>query len=252
MSSLRPTRFLALAVVVAAALALLLAWQPRLGPVGAQEPSDQDRRRITVIATGNAEGRPDQATLRVGAQAVRPTAAEALAEANRVVETVLAKLDELGIPRADVQTSALNLLPIRERPGQPAEGEGQISGYRASDMLTVRVADLARVGQVLDGAVAAGANQVGGVHFGLGDASALHGQALQDAVGSARGEAEVIAGPLGLRVGPVLSVEEVGGPTPVPLAAPAAKVAGATPIEPGQLTAQARVRVTFAVAENSP
>jgi uncharacterized protein YggE len=239
----------ALAVLLAAAgAAALLAsplFQTAPAVVGAQPAPAGGPPSITVTSEGSANAQPDQATVTVGVQAIKPTAAEALAEANRQTEAMLAKLDELGIPRQNVQTAGISLYPVQRTPEQPG-GEAQIGGYRASNQVTVRLTDLARVGPVLDGVVAAGANQISGVRFGLQDDSALRGRAMQQAVQKARPQADAIAAGLGLKAGDILEVREeptVGAP-PAPQAA---EGRGGVPVEPGQLTARVRVQVTFAL-----
>jgi uncharacterized protein YggE len=227
--------------------------------VAAQEMTDDTTHGLTVLAMGQARGQPDQATLQLGVSSEHPTAAEALSQANASVQAVLTKLDELGIPRTQIQTSAVNLMPIRARPGQPpspaaqspADAQAQVTGYRATNVLTVRLTHLSRVGAVIDSSVAAGANQIMGVQFGLGDPGSLRMNVLQDAVQDARTKAQAIASPLGLQVGEVIDVQEVGGlgrPQPTATYQPAA---ASTPIEPGQLQIQAQVEVTFDISPAS-
>jgi uncharacterized protein YggE len=210
-------------------------------------PPATRQQEITVMGDGSASARPDQAWISVGVQTSKPTAAEALAEANAATEAVLARLDQLGIARANVQTSGLSLFPIQEgAPKQPG-ADPAITGYRAVNQLTVLVSDLNKVGQVLDGVVAAGANTVGGVRFGLKDDSALRAQALQDAIKSARPKADTMAAGLNLKTGQVLVVQEEGTFSPVAPAAQLAGKGGDVPIEAGQLTVRVRVQVTFAL-----
>lgn len=241
----------ALAVVGAIAAGLIVmparGGQPAL--VSAQVPATG--QGISIVSEGSASARPDQAWVSVGAQAVRPTAAEAMAEASRLIEAILAKLDSLGIPRAQVQTGNIGLFPVQDgAPRQPGS-EPTITGYRASNSLTVQITDLAKVGPVLDGAVTAGANQVGGVRFGIKDDTALRNQAMREATGAARAHADLLAGGLGLRAGEVLSVREDGASSPVPAAqADLAQRGGSVPVEAGQLTVRVRVSVTFALVPN--
>jgi uncharacterized protein YggE len=246
-------------IVGAALLALLLAAGGALAylipvvrtgapaSVSAQTAPASRPPSITVTAEGTASAQPDQATISVGVQSTKPTASEALAETNRLTEAMLAKLGEFGIPRPNIQTSGISLFPVHEGPARPG-GEPAISGYRAVNQVTVLIADLGKVGQVLDGVVAAGANQVSGVRFGLKDDSALRTQAMQQAVQKARPQADAIAAGLGLKSDQVLEIREEPTFTPVAAAADMAQTrGGAVPIEPGQLVARLRVQVTFAL-----
>jgi uncharacterized protein YggE len=203
---------------------------------------------ITVIGEGTASAQPDQAWLAVGVQVRKPTAAEALTEASQATEAVLTKLNQLGIARGDVQTSGISLVPLyAEGPRPQPAAEPALTGYGAVNQLTVLVRDLNQVGHVLDEVVAAGATMVGGVRFGLSDDRAVRAQALDAAVRAAQPKAEALAAGLHLQVGEVLAVREEASFSPVPVAQLAAGKGGDVPIEPGQLTAQVRVQVSFAL-----
>jgi uncharacterized protein len=100
---------------------------------------------------------------------------------------------------------------------------------------------------VLDAGISAGANLANGLSFGFKDASGLRRQALDQAARTARADADALAAALGVRISGVRLAEEQGGNTPGPLArvatAPAAN--GDVPVQPGQLTVTASVRVVY-------
>ncbi len=223
--------------------------EPPTATVTPRPPAATSQREITVVADGEANARPDQAWISVGVEVTKPTAAAALAEANAATEAVLAKIDQLGISRDNVQTTGVSLYPMMDGGPRPVDGATPtITGYRAGNHLTVLVSDMGKVGQVLDALVSAGATNVGGVRFGLKDDSALRMQALEEALKSARPKAEAMARGLGLKAGEVLLVREEGAyaAPPVPMAQAAAK-GGDVPIEGGQLSVRMRVQVTFAL-----
>jgi hypothetical protein len=211
---------------------------------GAQTPLTEGRG-LTVAGEASLSVRPDQAIVAAGVMATKPTAAEALAEASRVIELGLKRLDELGIQRANVQTSGLSLSPVYDDP-QPG-AEPKLVGHRASYQLTITIDDLNKVSPVLDGLVGVGLNQLAGVRFGLKEERTLRTQTLQAATAAARPKAEAMAAGLGLTLGPVLQVREEGVGAVPPLPANEAVRAG-VPIEAGQLTLRLRVQVTFALA----
>jgi uncharacterized protein YggE len=161
---------------------------------------------------------------------------------------VLAALKRLGVKDEDLRTSGVSLQPNYGR--QP----DQIDGYIATNSVSVTVQDVKRVGEFLDATVTAGANQAGGIQFGIKDDTAFRRQALEQAVKGARARADAIAGAAGLRVVGIQSLTDVSsGATPPPLPGPrlaAAAADGASaqvPVQPGQLTVTARVQVVYAV-----
>jgi uncharacterized protein len=235
--------------VLAGALAVgaLVAsgWAPAsAGPIGQVSVAD---RTITVSGEGEATAQPDVAYVSIGVQTQGQTAAEASAENSRRMTAVLEVLRARGLGSRELQTSGLNVTPQfqRDRPDQ-------VTGYQATNNLTATVNDVERAGELLDAALGAGANRIGGLRFGIRDTAALRQQALAEATQTARGRADVLAGSLGLRIIGVHSVAEEGVVVPRPVAmamdaTPRAAAAPAPPppVEAGELRVTARVRVTF-------
>jgi uncharacterized protein YggE len=195
---------------------------------------------LTVVGEGIARGEPDLAYVSAGVQTRAPGAKEAQAENDRVMQAVVGRIKALGIGEGDVRTNAITLVPI----GEP--GQDRVVAYHATNSVTVTLRDPRRVGEVLEAALAAGANQAGDVRFAVRDEAPLRRQALDQAIRTAKGDAEAIAQSAGLRLGALqsIAIEPTGGPIvgDVPVQAPAA-----APVQPGRLAVVARVRVVYQV-----
>ena len=148
------------ALILASALAL---------PFGSASLAKDAVPMITVTGEGVIEAVPDVATVMIGVTTQGATAAEALASNTTALNAVLARLTAAGIAPRDMQTSNLSLNP--NWTGYDS-ATPTISGYVASNMLTVRVRALDSLGSVLDAAVADGANTLNGLTFGLADPAA--------------------------------------------------------------------------------
>lgn len=231
--------------------ALLLGLLASGGPAGALAAPDVQAppqpQTIVVAGEGEATAAPDVAYVTVGVVTQAPTAGQAATDNAGLLAAVLDALRARGVGDRDLQTSGLSLQPIY------AQGRGErqeITGYQATNNVTVTVNDLSRAGELLDAALAAGANRVGDLRFAVRDVTPLRQQALANAVRAARAQAEAIASALGLRLAAVSSVVEESVAVPVPRAAMAAPAAApappTTPVEPGELRVTARVRVAFA------
>jgi len=224
---------------VLALLVLLLM----MTPVAAQVP-EGGRNQIITHGMGRVEIPPNQASVTVGFQVQRPTAAEASAEANRVAEQILNRLQQINVRRQDIRTSGIQLSPVYTT---PREGAPQIVGYRASYTLTLTLTDLRQVGPSIDESVKAGANTIAGVSFGLRDLSDARKEALAAAVREAREKADAIARAAGLQIKGIQQIVEEGVEFAIPRmeqrAMPAPSVP--TPIEPGLITVTARVTIVF-------
>ena len=203
--------------------------------------------RITVTGTGQVAAVPDMATITLGVQVRGDTAAAALAANSERLAVVLARLKATGIADRDLQTSGLSLGPQLDysRDGQPP----RVVGYEASNMLTVRVRDLAMLGTVLDQAVGDGANTMHGLSLGLAEPQAAQDAARVAAVQDARRKAAMMAEAAGVALGAVLEMSESqgGGPQPYFRGAPMAMEAAAVPVEGGEVSLSVQVSITWEI-----
>jgi uncharacterized protein len=234
-------------------LAPLLAASVVLGgtamSAGAQAPPGHglpaDATLVSVSAHGEASRAPDIATLSAGV-VTQAADAQAATRANaEQMERVMAAVRRAGIAGRDVQTSGVNVHPQyrHERDAAPT-----ISGYQASNTVSIKVRDIARLGQVMDALVASGANQVHGPGFDIDDREAVQDQARRAALEKAQARAKMYADTLGLRVRRIVSISEGGGfgpPVPMMAMARAEKVQADTPIAPGESTLSVNLDVVF-------
>ncbi|HEX2910439.1 MAG TPA: SIMPL domain-containing protein [Chloroflexia bacterium] len=200
-------------------------------------------RLITVNAVGQVQAAPDVAYLNVGSEVQAASAGEALDKAKANGENIRKALVDAGIPDKDIQTSGLNAYPVNP-PGKDGLPSTQPASYRAYVSLNITINDLSKGGKALDVATKAGANQVGGLSYGIKDDSALRAQALEQAVKQARPKAEAIARGLNLQAGPVITVtEDPGGYYPPQMGGGK----GEGGFAPGNLTVGVRVTITYAI-----
>ena len=228
-------------LLLALALVVIPAAAPVMTPAVAQTP-EGGHNQIVTSGDGLVTVAPDQAIVSVGAQAQHANAAEAMTEVNRIANQILARWQQLGIRREDIRTSSVQVFPVY---GSPREGAPQITGYRALYTLTVTLNTLSLVGQCIDAAMAAGANLVQGITFGLRDPSTARTEALGMAVREARQKAGAIAGAAGLRIRNIDRIVEGGVSVQVREMRVAQAVPGFTPVEPGNVVVTAQITVVF-------
>lgn len=201
---------------------------------------------LSLSASGEVSRRPDMATISTGVQTEAPTAAEALRlNATRMTQ-VIAALKKGGIADRDIQTSGLNLSPqyVYQENLPP-----KLTGYQATNQVTIVVRDLTKLGLAVDAVVDAGANSVGGIGFGLQDSDAAEDAARLDAVKALQAKADLYAKAMGYRVARLVTLSEGGGyspPSPVPMLAMARMdKAESTPVEAGELKVRIDINATF-------
>lgn len=204
--------------------------------------------RLTVTGEGEARVAPDLATIQLGVTTQAASAAEAMRQNSTQQTAVIEALAGAGIEGADVQTSGLNLNPVMDY----AEGRAPtVTGYQATNMVAVRVRDVARLGEVLDAIVAAGANEINGIGFTRDDSSGSEDEARRAAVRDARHKAEILAEAAGLTLGPVLVLRDTPapqGPRPMMMEARGAADAAKVPIAAGEVAMTATVEMQFALS----
>jgi uncharacterized protein len=214
---------------------------------------EQSKLAHVVRASGEATvtAEPDRAQISIGVISQAPTAQEASSQnatqTTRVLDAVRRVLGSGG----EVKTSGYYIGPDYQYP--KTGGSPKIVGYRANNTVQVTVNDLTLVGKVIDAATSSGANNINNIAFSLRNDDAVRAQALAEAAGKARGNAEAIARALNLHVVGVLEAQTSESPIIRPLMMPMAqqammaKAEVPTPIEPGTLDIHASVTVTLQV-----
>jgi uncharacterized protein YggE len=210
-------------------------------PSGANSaPGDTSTGGITVFGTGSANVTPDRASFSFGTVSQAATANAALTASSQSVVRVVAALKKAGVAQADIQTSDVSLSPRMN------DNNNEIVGYTTSNTVTATIKKLGDAGDVVDAAVAAGANQVYGPNLLASDQDAVYRTALKAAVAEARTKAETLAAASSSTLGKITAIVEGGGSTPMPMAVGAAKDSSVS-IEPGTQKIEATVSVTFAI-----
>lgn len=207
---------------------------------------------ISVTGEATVTATPDLATIDGGVISGAKTAREASEATNRTMAAVLAALKSSGIAETDIRTARISLQPQQSMRG-PAQDHPQITGYRASNRVTVRIRDIARVASTIDTLVGAGANDIGGIDFVVTKASGLLDEARSRAIADARRKADIYAKAAGVTLGPAISITEDGASPPMPMQMRAAFKGGAgTPVSPGEETLQVSVQVSFEIRPGTP
>src|SRR3954468_8656020 len=183
---------------------------------------------ISVTGSGTVTTEPDAATTSFGVVTQGSTAREAMSRNSEEMAKVIDALKRAGVASKDLQTEYVSLDPRYDNQGR------EVVGYSASNSVSAIVRELAGVGDLIDAAVAAGANNVSGPSLSRADQGKLYNDALERAVADARAKAEVLARAAGVSVGAVQSVAENpqagGGPMPMSFSAMSDRAA---PIEAG-------------------
>ncbi|MEN5425753.1 SIMPL domain-containing protein [Stenotrophomonas pennii] len=202
---------------------------------------------LNVSANAEASRVPDIATLSAGVVTQAVDGNTAMRENAQKMDTVLAAIKAAGIAERDVQTSGVNLSPQYRYADNEAP---KITGYQASNTVSLKVRDIAKLGKVLDALAAQGANQINGPSFEIDQPEPVYDEARLAALKKAQARAQTYARSLGLQVRRIVSISESsgGGFRPVMMRAAAAPMAAdmaSTPVAAGETTVSVNLDVVF-------
>lgn len=220
-------------------------------PALAQEaPPRRDLPRITVSGEGEVAVAPDMAIVNLSVVREADTAKAALAANSAAMKQVLDALKGAGIADRDVQTTNFSIMPRYQQPPRDKPQDPKIIGYAVSNEVTVRLRKLDEAGGLIDKVVGLGVNQGGGINFVKEDLKAVMTEARKRAVADAIEKARTLAEAAGAKLGPVLAINEGGGPSrPLPYAAAPMRMAAekAVPLASGENTYQTQVNMVFEI-----
>jgi len=203
-------------------------------------------RWISVTAEGEATVAPDMAMVSLSVTGTGKELGPTRDDVNRRASAVLDRLREHGVAEADLSAPDVAIHPEYDhRRGQ------RLIGYRVVRRMNAKVRDLDRLGGVLDGIVAAGANEMQGADMTASDPSAAEHEALRAALAGARAKAAALAEASGGKLGEVQRIEEEpdhGPPMPrMRMMAMGESADVPTEVAAGDLTVTRRVRAWFAL-----
>ena len=223
------------------------AYAQTSAPAAQTAQDNQNPRTLTVSGTGKVYTTPDIAYITIGVHTEGKEAATAVSENNQQANEVMDALKSMGVDAKDIQTTNFSIYPRQEydTDGKPT---GEIT-YAVDNSVFVTIRDLTMVGDVLDEAVKAGANQISGIQFDVANRTAAQSEARKAAVADARAKAEELAAASGVKLGAVQTISEYtsGGPAPMYDMRAMAASESAVPIEAGQMALTIEVNIVYLI-----
>ncbi len=209
------------------------------------QASYRPERDMKVYGMGKVFVEPDVAEVRLGVVTQHLEAQLAQQDNATTVRRVIQSLEEIGIPKENIQTVDYSIFPQYDY----SNNIQKFKGYQVANMLAVTTS-LNLVGIVIDTAIRFGVNRVLNISFSVKNKEAYYLHALELAVHDAYKKAGVIAQLMRVALYPVpVSIIEqspLQPPTPYKMVSSSELVGGvATPIEPGRIEIDAKVETNF-------
>jgi uncharacterized protein YggE len=121
---------------------------------------------------------------------------------NAVIDSVKSQ----GVEEKDIKTISFNIYPRYEYRKEETEiypyppGKRVLVGYEIQQSLQVKIRDMEKIGDIIQGATDAGANQVGDLQFTIDEQDELKKQAREEAIKKAKAKAQELASQLGIKL----------------------------------------------------
>ncbi len=205
---------------------------------------------LTISGHGEVRLQPNVAYITIGVHTDGSDVAQAVSANADKVASVMQALTTAGVAQEDIQTSNFSVYTSQNY--NPATGLNDLANYSVDNQVNVTARDLTQLGQLLDKAVSAGANNIWGVTFDLADKTAAQAQARDMAVNDAKDQASALATTAGISLGAITSMSYTptgynSGPYYGQGMGGGGGAAASTSIVPGLITVTADVSITYAI-----
>lgn len=222
-----------------------------------QVPATSNEKTVSATGTATTSVDPDLLNINFGVETEAKTAKEAMSANSEAMAQIVIAIKKLGITEDELGTSGFNIYPVYKDITDPTTGiylRSELSGYRVSNILTVKTTQLTLASSILDVAVEAGANRVDGVYFTLSPKTQLTVQndLIEQAVLNAKSKAEKAIAPLGQKIVGVKMVslsDFAYPPPPIYYGGYATAEAKAPPIFSSNQDVTTTVNIVFLIGE---
>lgn len=232
-------------IVIVIVILLAVFAYARFGPgLPINVVSTQKLDLFSVSGEGKVTAIPDSAKVTVGITQSGQNLGEVQGQVNGVINKLTDDLVKLGIKRENIKTTNYNINPDYDYTSSPPTSRG----FTVSASQEITVENLELLGQVIDTAVADGANIVGGVTFKVNEKKRkeLMQEARKLAAQDAKEKANQLAEAAGITLGKVIDAQEQENfGRPIPYALDAQAVERSTQLEPGTSEIISTITLTF-------
>lgn len=207
------------------------------------------RRTIEVSGTAEVSAPPDLAIISLAVETTAQEAGSAVEQnATRTAKVTAAIKQKLGA-KDRVSTTRYALEPRYQQAERGSTDAPTITGYVSYNEVRIETHALDGVGQLIDAAIAAGANRVGQLEFTLEDRNPTLRVALNRAGSEARAQAESVASALGVQLKQVVSANSQSPIIPRRYEGMAmrAEARAPTQIDPTDVTVSATLQVVYEI-----
>src|SRR3990167_8759894 len=170
---------------------------------------------VSFSGEGRVVAKPDIAKVQLSIVTEALTSKLAQDDNSKKSKSITDYLKKQNIEDKDIKTTGYNIYPQYKYPqfgGQP-----QITDYQVNQSIEIKIRDLDKVSNILDGVVSAGANVVNQLSFEIDSPEALKAEARTKAIADAKKKANELKSQVGISLGKIVNFSEnTGGYTLMP------------------------------------
>lgn len=227
-------------MVATLCMALLITGVAPVKAYAAAAPAS--KKMISTTGEATVAVTPDMAVLTLGVQSTDKDVKAAYNDNKTKMDAILKELANLGIEKKDIKTTTFTVNPNYDW----ADGSSKLTGYTVTNMVTVTIRDLDKVGTVLESAILQNSNAINGLEYKVADNSKSYKAALRLAIRNAKEKATEMADELGYKKVTAVSVRENSISEGGPVYFDKAMLANAgAPVSRGTVEIKATVSVDF-------
>ncbi len=234
-------------ILVFAVLAFALVLSA-CGPSTINQAAPLAVRTLNVNGLGQVDLTPDIAYIYIGVHTEGATASEAVDSNKNQTTAVIDALKQAGVAEKDIRTINFSIYP-----SQQYAPDGTVIGsiIMVDNTVYITVRNLDGLGDLLDSAISAGANNINSIQFDVADKTQAVKDARAKAVEDAKLQAQELADAAGVSLGDIQTINFYDS-SPYPMSGGKggggdAFASAAVPIQPGQLTIAVTVNLTYSI-----
>lgn len=198
---------------------------------------------VDVSGEGVVNVVPDEVTISIRVENTGENTQALKKQNDEIISEVLKFLKKMKIADKDVRTEYMNLT-------KNYDYNSKTYTFAANQSLSVKLRDLSKYEQVVNGLIETGINRIDGILFSSSNIKDLESQARKKAVENAQMKAKEYASVLNQTVGKAVSISEFrdsNGPQPMykVMAMESSSDSGGQTISPGEMEIRTSVNVRF-------
>ena len=200
-------------LIIFLAAASISAMAGALGKLKQLKLTDGNRT-VIFTDTGEVYAKPDLAIIDLSVVTEAKTVADAMTQNTNKMNAVINFVKSQGVDQKDLKTTNFSIYPqysyVRAAPMMYPEPDGiqVLTGYNVTQTLEVKIRDLSKTGVIIEGATAAGANQIGNLQFTIDNEDQLKEQARSQAIKKIKARAGELSKELGVNIKKIINFSE--------------------------------------------